>query len=87
MLLNAQVLIMLPMRSMACRVVLRLTSLTQKETRTDSIQNKARFLREFGADADEEAEQTKGRPKPAEHRALFHGNTDDHFQLGIKTTR
>ncbi len=85
--LGVQVLILLPLRSMACRVVLRLAALMQKETRSDSIQNKARFLREFGADADEEPEQAKGRPKPADHRALFHGNQDDHFQLGIKTTR
>ena len=65
-----------------------MATLAQKETRTDSIQNKARFLREFGTEeaAGEEALQ-KGHPKPADHRALFHGNTDDHFKIGIKTTR
>ena len=25
--------------------------------------------------------------KPAEHQALFGGNTDDHFRMGIKLTR
>lgn len=36
-----QVLILLPMRSTALRVVSRLCELAQKETRADSIQNKA----------------------------------------------
>ena len=38
-----QVLILLPMRSTALRVVSRLCELAQKETRADSIQNKAGF--------------------------------------------
>ena len=80
-------LILLPMRNMAEQVVLRLACLAQKETRTDSIQNKPRFLREFAADLDDVDVQQKGRPKPADHQALFRGNTDDHFKLGIKTTR
>ena len=59
-----------------------------------------RFLTEFGdpeapedqADADDAAAATGKQPKgskksPPEHQALFAGNTDDHFRLGIKITR
>ena len=44
----AQVLILLPFRNAALGVVLRLAALAQAETRTDSVQHKERFLREFG---------------------------------------
>ncbi len=55
-----------------------------------------RFLTEFGnqdamegeADADGASGQAKGgNTEPAEHQAVFAGNTDDHFRLGIKITR
>lgn len=101
-----QVLILLPLRSMALRVVSRLLELAQKENRADSIQNKQRFLEDFGvAESDDEEEEGEdaGEPKqaraksgkkggpagvtPAEHAALFSGNSDDHFRLGIKVTR
>ena len=39
-----QVLILLPLRSAALRVVMRLLQLVQKETRADSIQNKVVML-------------------------------------------
>jgi hypothetical protein len=123
MFISCQVLILLPLRSTALRVVSRLLELAQKETRTDSIQNKQRFLEEFGDADSEEADGAGaaaaagaaksgtgavsgsaglgaaaagksrtggGRPAggpPAEHAALFEGNSDDHFRLGIKITR
>jgi hypothetical protein len=33
-----------------------------------------------GAAASEGGKKQKGTQKPAEHRALFKGNTDDHFR-------
>lgn len=45
---RAQVLILLPFRNAALRVVLRLAALAQAETRTDSVQHKDRFVCEFG---------------------------------------
>ena len=53
MLILAQVLILLPLRSAALRCVTRLCQLAQRETRADSIQHKPRFLEEFGANEEE----------------------------------
>ena len=80
-----QVLILLPMRNQALKVISRLLSLAIKETRSDSVQKKSRFLKEF-EDQDEPDESGK-LERPAEHVALFQGNTDDYFSLGIKLTR
>ena len=95
-----QVLLLLPLRSTALRWVSRLLRLAQAETRADSIQHKQRFLDEFGEpdsgeriedggaahDAGVDGVSRKGG-KPAEHEALFSGNGDDHFRLGIRITR
>lgn len=75
---------------MAYRVVNRLLALAQKETRTDSVQGKSRFLEEFGPEeggGTSKAELEVQRGRPLEHTALFTGNSDDHFRLGIKLTR
>lgn len=89
-----QVLILLPMRNMALKCILRLLQLTQKETRADSIQGKQRLLDDFGPgedafDGEELTERGKRvkQQQPAEHKALFDGNCDDHFRIGMKITR
>jgi hypothetical protein len=58
------------------------------------LQGKEKFLEQFIGDDDDEDQQQqeheaaaaagakskKGPQKPAEHRALFRGNLDDHFR-------
>lgn len=89
-------LLLLPLRSLALRAAARLAALAQSETRADSIQGKQRLFEEFGAPSDDEDEAPGGGRggrggaaggKPAEHAALFAGNSDDHFRFGIKFTR
>jgi hypothetical protein len=131
-----QVLLLLPQRNLALRVVSRLCQLAVRETRTDTIQNRQRLLEEFGDGGGAgggswawalsrlcQVQQGERQPqltavylpacnrppglcctprageplsereaaavarKPAEHQALFSGNMDDHFRLGIKLTR
>ncbi|GIL58206.1 hypothetical protein Vafri_13325 [Volvox africanus] len=90
-----KVLLLLPQRNCAFRAVRRLVALAIKETRSDSVQGKQRFVEQFMDP--EEGEQAEGNPddaararvaaQPPEHRALFSGNVDDHFRLGIKVTK
>ncbi|MEW5301455.1 MAG: hypothetical protein WDW36_004315 [Sanguina aurantia] len=88
-----KVLLLLPQRNMAFRAVVRLVRLAMAETRADSVQGKAKFVEQFGdmnpEDEDEmdEREKRRAASKPMEHRALFAGNLDDHFRVGIKITQ
>ena len=75
------------MRNIAYKIVSRLLSLAQKETRSDSIQGKARLKEDFGPQDEDNEDDAKTRHLNEEHKILFHGNTDDHFRLGIKLTR
>jgi hypothetical protein len=94
-----QVLILVPMRHMAHRVVKRLAVLAPGVQRKDGVSNLERFQKEFGAGSDDEEEEGMSRKeqkamdkekkaraaKSADFKALFEaGNTDDHFRLGLK---
>lgn len=81
-----QVLLLLPMRNVALRVVKRLLQLAQRETRADSVQGKEHFLKEFG-DEEAAADGVAEARGPADHAALFAGDTDDHFRFGVKITK
>ncbi|GFR41586.1 hypothetical protein Agub_g2307, partial [Astrephomene gubernaculifera] len=89
-----KVLMLLPQRNFAFRAVRRLVALALRETRSDSVQGKEKFVEQF-TDPDEMQDEESLDPatrarlaaKPADHRALFAGNVDDHFRLGIKVTK
>lgn len=86
-----QVLLLLPLRSLALQAVGRLAQLALTAAKGVGVQGLPRFQQEYGLDAvtDEEGVRvvaTSGS-KPAEHQALFGGNADDHFRLGVKLGR
>jgi hypothetical protein len=90
---RATVLILVPMRNVAGRVVRRLLELCPAaHGRADAVSKLERLADDFGDDDDGEAAETEKRRKknlwvPEDHSAMFRGNTDDHFRLGIKVTK
>nr|POE48249.1 digestive organ expansion factor like [Quercus suber] len=94
-----KVLILLPLRRIALRVVQRLIQLTPSAYKVN-VDHIDRFLKEFGTqevedDEDELSQQTLGNSKakksskPSDFLELFGGKRDeeDHFMFGIKFTR
>ncbi|KAI5664894.1 hypothetical protein M9H77_24217 [Catharanthus roseus] len=84
-----KILILLPLASIALRVVKRLIQLTPPKHKV-IVENIDRFTEEFGSgrtDGDEvdfENPKTKKSSKPSDFQALFGGNNNDHFMIGIK---
>ncbi|KAK1394264.1 U3 small nucleolar RNA-associated protein 25 [Heracleum sosnowskyi] len=85
-----KILILLPLASIAFRVVKRLIQLTPSKHKVN-VENNDRFTDEYGAATDEtdETENFKSQKssKPSDFQALFGGNNNDHFMIGIKFTR
>ncbi|XP_016496688.1 protein NUCLEOLAR FACTOR 1 [Nicotiana tabacum] len=89
-----KVLIILPLASVAFRVVKRLIDLTPPKYKSN-VEERERFYREFGAGVSKDREdedavessESKKSSKPSDFQALFGGNNNDHFMLGIKFTR
>ncbi|KAJ8437066.1 hypothetical protein Cgig2_025913 [Carnegiea gigantea] len=84
-----KVLILLPLASVALRLVRRLVQLAPSGNKVN-VEYMERFCNEFGVDAGEEdeLEAKQQKPsKPADYQALFGANNNDHFMVGIKFTR
>ncbi|XP_021816013.1 U3 small nucleolar RNA-associated protein 25 isoform X1 [Prunus avium] len=96
-----KVLIILPIASIALRVVKRLIQLTPSAHKVN-VEHMDRFSREFGTEEDHDNEDEKeippgdhdygnGKPlkstKPGDFQVLFGGNSKDDFMVGIKFTK
>ncbi|XP_055822545.1 protein NUCLEOLAR FACTOR 1 isoform X1 [Solanum dulcamara] len=89
-----KILILLPLASVAFRVVKRLIDLTPPKYKSN-VEEHERFYREFGAGLGEDKEEedaaeiseSKRSSKPSDFETLFGGNNNDHFMIGIKFTR
>ncbi|XP_056424175.1 U3 small nucleolar RNA-associated protein 25 homolog [Hyla sarda] len=75
-----KVLIVVPFRESALRVVQLLISLLEVPGRKVDVSNKKRFKNEFGSDPEEKPPNLK---RPEDYEAIFAGNIDDHFRIGV----
>ncbi|XP_061481301.1 U3 small nucleolar RNA-associated protein 25 homolog isoform X2 [Rhineura floridana] len=76
-----KVLIVVPFRESALRVVQIFISLLESATQKKiDVSNKKRFKGEFGSDPEERPPNLK---RPEDYEAVFAGNIDDHFRIGV----
>ncbi|CAI9088373.1 OLC1v1022682C1 [Oldenlandia corymbosa var. corymbosa] len=86
-----KVLILLPLASIAFRVVKRLIQLTPPKHKV-KVEHFDRFTENFGNGGEEDGDdkedieklKEKKSSKPSDFEALFGGNNDDFFMMGIK---
>ncbi|XP_074307708.1 protein NUCLEOLAR FACTOR 1-like isoform X2 [Silene latifolia] len=88
-----KVLFLLPLASIALRLVRRLVHLTPSTNKVN-VEHMDRFNKEFGADVEEENDELETKDvkaqkpsKPSDYQALFGGNNKDLFMVGVKFTR
>lgn len=77
-----KVLFLLPLKSIARRVVKRLIQLSPLTQKDNAM---GLFKKEFDESDDEE--ETENSSKPADFNLLFAGDVEDHFLFGIKYTK
>eukprot|EP00075_Anas_platyrhynchos_P019540 XP_027308793.1 digestive organ expansion factor homolog [Anas platyrhynchos] len=76
-----KVLMIVPFRECALRIVHILISLLEvNDKRKIDVSNKKRFKGEFGSDPEERPPNLK---RPEDYEAVFAGNIDDHFRIGV----
>ncbi|XP_013865111.1 U3 small nucleolar RNA-associated protein 25 homolog [Austrofundulus limnaeus] len=79
-----KVLILVPFRGGALRVVHTLISLLESKGKKIVVSNKKKFKEEFGEEADEKPPNLR---RPDDYHAIFSGNVDDHFRIGVSIVR
>uniref|UniRef100_A0A674MBR7 U3 small nucleolar RNA-associated protein 25 homolog n=1 Tax=Takifugu rubripes TaxID=31033 RepID=A0A674MBR7_TAKRU len=79
-----KVLILVPFRGGALQIVQTLISLMESKGKKIVVNNKKRFKDEFGEDEDDKPPNLQ---RPDDYRAIFSGNVDDHFRIGISIVR
>ncbi|KAM4693895.1 U3 small nucleolar RNA-associated protein 25 homolog isoform 2-T2 [Discoglossus pictus] len=75
-----KVLIVVPFRESALRVVQILISLLEVGNRKLDVSNKKRFKDEFSSEPEDKPPNLK---RPEDYEAVFAGNIDDHFRIGV----
>lgn len=77
--LTRQVLILVPVRGGALRIVQTFISLLETKGKKIVVSNKKRFKEEFGEAPDD---KTSNMQRPDDYKAVFSGNVDDYFRIG-----
>ncbi|KAM7404033.1 hypothetical protein PAMA_004448 [Pampus argenteus] len=80
-----KVLILVPFRGGALHIVQTLISLLESKGKKMVVSNKKRFKEEFGEE--EEDDKPSNLQRPDDYHAIFSGNVDDHFRIGISIIR
>ncbi|XP_008397930.1 U3 small nucleolar RNA-associated protein 25 homolog [Poecilia reticulata] len=79
-----KVLILVPFRGAALQVVHTLISLLETKGKKIVVSNKKKFKEEFG---EAEEEKPANLRRPDDYHAVFSGNVDDHFRIGVSIVR
>ncbi|KAJ2119495.1 rRNA-binding ribosome biosynthesis protein utp25 [Coemansia sp. RSA 720] len=75
-----RVLIVVPFRNCAYRLIEKLLKLVSAEQEMNST----RFAKEYGPDEEEERKHNANKRKPEDFQRTFAGNIDDSFRIGVQ---
>uniref|UniRef100_A0A8C6V9L5 U3 small nucleolar RNA-associated protein 25 homolog n=1 Tax=Neogobius melanostomus TaxID=47308 RepID=A0A8C6V9L5_9GOBI len=79
-----KVLILVPFRGGALQVVQTLIGLLETKNKKIVVNNKKRFKEEFDDDPEDKPSNLR---RPDDYHAVFSGNVDDHFRIGVSIIR
>ncbi|XP_057198923.1 U3 small nucleolar RNA-associated protein 25 homolog [Triplophysa rosa] len=79
-----KVLILVPIRDGALRVVQTFITLMEPKGKKMDVSNKKRFKEEFGEEPDNTPSNLQ---RPDDYHAVFSGNVDDHFRIGVSVMK